>query len=517
MNTEQSWSRSAGAPDGPEPPRPVVEGLQIVRWLGSGATASVWLAVAADGTEYALKVFPPAPAAASLDGSSTGAADAGSPARELGLLAGVEHEHLVRAYRRVATSLGPGLLLTFAAGGSLAALLAARGPLSAGEAVTVLTPLGQVLAFLHGQGVIHGDLAPGNVLFTAAGKPLLADLGGAWVAGTAPAGQAATPGFGPPAAESSGPETDVYALSALGWFALTGRVPAAAEARPPLNLLSPAVPAELVQLLEEGLDEDPVRRPSAADFARRAYQAAAAEPLDLAAAVHPSVVPQLLTRRPPPRRQARTGRRVRAGTARPGFLRRLDPARLLLAGTALTAALGLVIALAGMLAGPPVPQGRAAAVAPAAAASAPAAPPTQRPVPGRITAALGSGDPMAALPGLAWLRTEALRTRNPALLADVNAHGSAAMAADRKIIGTLREQDHWFAGLEATVAEPELAAEAGAEAVVSAVVTTSGFRQYSRTAGLVREVAGAKTQRLRFRLEQEGGRWRISEILAPEG
>src|SRR4051812_19878877 len=60
MNAEQSWPESAGMPDGPEPPRPEAEGLRIVRWLGSGAAASVWLALAEDGTEYALKVFAPA-------------------------------------------------------------------------------------------------------------------------------------------------------------------------------------------------------------------------------------------------------------------------------------------------------------------------------------------------------------------------------------------------------------------------------------------------------------------------
>ncbi|MFD1214770.1 protein kinase, partial [Arthrobacter sp. GCM10027362] len=332
-------------PAGPEPPRPEVEGLEVVRWLGSGASASAWLARDDDGTEYALKVYRPAvrPGGGGLDG-------------ELVLLARLEHEHLVRAHRQVATSLGPGLLLTFAAGGSLAALVAARGPLTAGEAVTVLTPLGQVLAFLHAQGVSHGDVSPGNVLFTAVGKPLLADLEAGRVAGSAPLRQAATPGF-QPASEPAGPAADIYALGALGWYGLTGRVPAATEARPPLGILCPGVPAELVAVLEEALDDEPSARPSAADFARRVYRCAPAEPLDLAGAVHPSVVPQLLTRRQPPDAGQRNRPRLRhlaepepGGT---GGLRagrwRPDLSHLLLAGIALIAAVGLGIAVVGML------------------------------------------------------------------------------------------------------------------------------------------------------------------------
>ena len=72
---------------------------------------------------------------------------------------------------------GLGLVLDYAPGGSLAELMASRGSLGAGETVTVLTPVAQALAYLHGHGFTHGDVSPGNVLFTAHGKPLLADLG----------------------------------------------------------------------------------------------------------------------------------------------------------------------------------------------------------------------------------------------------------------------------------------------------------------------------------------------------
>ena len=80
-----------------------------------------------------------------------------------------------------------GLIMDYAAGGSLGQLVAGRGELGPGETVTVLTPIAQALAYLHGQGFTHGDVSPGNVLFTAHGKPLLADLGVARMAADAKA------------------------------------------------------------------------------------------------------------------------------------------------------------------------------------------------------------------------------------------------------------------------------------------------------------------------------------------
>ncbi|EMY34211.1 serine/threonine protein kinase, partial [Arthrobacter crystallopoietes BAB-32] len=289
-----------------EPPQPEVEGFRVVRWLGSGAAADVWLVADANtGTEYALKLFTRDDGGAP-DGSGEGKPEKSSmePERERLLLESVVHDHLLPALRIIPTNAGDGLLLQYAAGGSLASLVAARGPLSVAETVTVLTPLAQALAYLHAQGMTHGDVAPGNVLFTELGKPLLSDFGIARLVGSAKLYSGGTPGFCPPevsrgSREGHGlePDADVYALAALGWYMLTGRVPARTVQRPPLGVMVPGVPAALVELLEAGLSEAPGERPRADDFARRAYRTAAPEPVDLTAAVHPSVTPKLLTRR----------------------------------------------------------------------------------------------------------------------------------------------------------------------------------------------------------------------------
>ena len=197
--------------------------------------------------------------------------------------------------------------MDYAAGGSLGQLVAGRGRLGPGETVTVLTPIAQALAYLHGHGFTHGDVSPGNVLFTAHGKPLLADLGVArMVADAAAVADAGTEGFRDPApvdAVRAGlqPERDVYSLAALGWYCLTGRAPEPGAQRPPLPLLVPDVPAALAAALESGLQEDRRLRPSAAELAAAVHRSAVAEPVDLSVSVHPTVIPQLLTRRSLPR------------------------------------------------------------------------------------------------------------------------------------------------------------------------------------------------------------------------
>lgn len=291
-------------------PAPEVPGYDVGRLLGCGGTAAVWLATElVTGREVALKCRP----AAGPPGGRTQSGDTGDAEeavrREVRILSALDHGHLVKARAVVPVRYGTtggaglGLVLDYAPGGSLAELLAARGSLAPGEAVTVLTPIAQALAYLHGNGFTHGDVSPGNVLFTAHGKPLLADLGVArMLADPRELSRPGTDGFRDPApvdAVRAGlqPEGDVYSVAALGWFCLTGRAPEPEPQRPPLPLLVQGVPAGLAEALEAGLRTDRRQRPSAAELAAAVYRSAPAAPVDLSVSVHPTVLPQLLTRR----------------------------------------------------------------------------------------------------------------------------------------------------------------------------------------------------------------------------
>ncbi|ALO67396.1 hypothetical protein AS189_13985 [Arthrobacter alpinus] len=280
------------------PPR--ISGFDPVRSLGGGSQGQVWLMSPHDGSgAVAAKFLTP-------DAISEGGVRAGDPSRhnesqitqEWQLVTQFRHEHLIPVHRLLVDDRGElVLIMEFAAGGSLSQIVRARGPLSVGEVVTILTPIGQLLAFLHGRGAVHGDVSSGNVLISASGKPFLADFGCSRLLGQAPGELAGTPGFYCPSDRRRDDSSDVYALAAVGWFALTGQPPPITRERPPLASQVVDVPRELVAALEAGLQEDPVQRPAAAALAQAVFRSARAESIILANAVHPSVLPELPTRR----------------------------------------------------------------------------------------------------------------------------------------------------------------------------------------------------------------------------
>ncbi len=264
------------APVPGEPPD--VPGYLVGQRLGAGASSEVWSAVAlADRRRVALKVVAP----------TTGAEREDSV--ELAVLRGLCHPHVVRQHGDLELPDGRQVLvLELAGGGSLTRVVRARGHLTPGETVTVLTALARGLEELHRMGVTHADVAPGNVLLHLDGRPVLGDVGRSRIAGHRPAEVHGTTGFLDPAVLAGaepGPASDVYGLGAVGWFCLTGQPPPPPVARlpgPDAGGQMPDVPADLAATLDRALAPDPEDRPSAAELARSLYRSCAAEPLRLA-------------------------------------------------------------------------------------------------------------------------------------------------------------------------------------------------------------------------------------------
>jgi serine/threonine protein kinase len=561
---------------------PKVSGYTVGRLLGRGGSATVWLATEdRTGRNYALKCLHSAAAAGHAGGAGM---DDDAVKREVRILSALDHPHLVKAHQAVSTgaapaAAGPGeagsapglaLVLDYAAGGSLAQLVAVRGRLGIGEAVTVLTPVAQALAYLHRSGFTHLDVSPGNVLFTGGGKPLLSDVGIARVLGEpGRPGQWGTAGFVDPSpvdAVRAGlqPERDVYAAAALGWFCLTGEPPGRTADRPPLSLLVPEVPKDLAAVLEAGLSEDRRLRPTAAALATAVYRSAPPRTLDLAGAVHPTVIPELVTRRPAPlpARPIRRGamdrldalqRRVRttrlpatpwtqertpapnlpfpvtgAGHSRrgrhagpasyvPDRGRNRASARAGAAGPAVAAALVIAAAcwLAGAVAaGPGGPAGdsAASAVGPAPGTQGSGAEQGSAVESARSRAA--AADPGQALAGLAAMRDHAFNTGNLALLDEVNAQGSAAAAADGLTAARLRADGVVLSGFSSSLAG--VATEPGAtstRAVVGATSATSAYEERDAKGAVLAAGAAGPAQALRLVMVRTEGVWRISDIL----
>jgi serine/threonine protein kinase len=201
------------------PPPPSVPGYVLQALLGRGSAGEVWRAVPRSGGEaVAVKLL--------LDG------DPERQAREAVLLGSLDHPHLVRLREvvhqpRRGGPPGVALVLDLLEGGSLAALLARRGRLRPGEVVTTVAPVAAAVAHAHAQGVVHGDLSPGNVVFTAEGRPILTDLGVARLLGQEAAVEV-TPAYVDPTVARGGavgPASDVFGLAAAAFHALTGVAP----------------------------------------------------------------------------------------------------------------------------------------------------------------------------------------------------------------------------------------------------------------------------------------------------
>ena len=139
-------------------------GYRLVRKLGVGSRADVYLGAGSTGP-VALKVFAP-----TTSRESVGA--------ELDALGRVDSQHLVRLrdVSGIAEAL-PVLVLERVAHGSIAALIAGRDQLEAGEAVTLLAPIAALVAELHDAGVAHGKLGAASIHLGASGRPVLIGLG----------------------------------------------------------------------------------------------------------------------------------------------------------------------------------------------------------------------------------------------------------------------------------------------------------------------------------------------------
>jgi hypothetical protein len=480
----------------PRSTAPRVEGYTLGRLLGAGASSQVWTGVdTRTGRTVALKVLT-----------------ADLPRREAAVQRRVDHPHVLRVLRTTTTDDDRPVLVTeHAAGGSLAALVAARGPLDPGEVVTVLTPLAGALADLHERGVVHGDVSAANVLFLADGRPVLADLGTAGLLGLDAVAHG-TPGFADPALAAGAavsPAGDVHALGALGWFALTGQVPEPAGSRPPLIPVAPATPPALASLVERALDPEPRRRPSAAELAVQVFGTAGAAPVRLVPIDPAADAGEVVTHR---LRQAAAAATPDPEPAAAAGRRRLP---LLVTLGALVAAV-VAAGASGMLpddgtagtAAVPRAQERSAP-APTATTPSAAMTPTATMTP-TFTPALD--DLAAVVTGLSDLRARGFAGADEEPLREANAQGSGALAADLATLADLDAQQVRLDGLTFAVSDVEVLSQQGPEAVVALTVVTGAHRVVADDGTVLEQVAASDPARVELVLARSDGRWRVSEV-----
>ncbi|MGH7295399.1 MAG: protein kinase domain-containing protein, partial [Polyangiaceae bacterium] len=156
--------------------------------------------------------------------------------------------------------------------------------LHVGRLRAVLPQLASGLEALHAAGKVHRDIKPSNVRVSTAGRVVLLDFG--LIAEVAERSSidgeiAGTPAYMAPEQATSGavgPEADWYALGAVLYEALTGRLPfegtpieillrKQTAPPPPPGTLATDVPADLEELCMRLLQIDPSKRPTGAEVA----------------------------------------------------------------------------------------------------------------------------------------------------------------------------------------------------------------------------------------------------------
>jgi eukaryotic-like serine/threonine-protein kinase len=505
----------------------LLPGYDIEELLGFGGSGEVWRArEVASGELVALKLLRAA--------NSTEPLAVQRLQREAALLATVSHEHIVALRSVVPTDDGLVLVLDYAEGGSLAAVLAARGRLSAGEVVTIGAPLAQALADVHARGLVHGDVTPGNVVFDGSGKPLLADLGVASLAGDRAGPPGGTFGYADPALTpadvgipsplaGAGPASDVHGLAAVCFSALAGVPPyleGDSAVAQPLRPLAPGAPAALVAAIEAGLAPDPAERPDANALARALFGACSPVAVRLVHVTQPVVNP--LTRdiggRPAPAPAESAPGRHRWSPRRAVLVRRVVTVACAVALLGAAVAAGIGWAWAGdshrAAASPdsPSPVMSSSASSAAALPSASAVAPTARAAAPTVVAAALT-DWTAVLTALDTARDAAFADARADELEAVYVPGSAALVTDRDTLSQLVKAGQHARGLHfALVSVREVSLSPG-EVTLAVQDTLAGYEVVG-PGGAVAPIAGRglRSWTVVLRTQSSTGPWRIASI-----
>jgi serine/threonine-protein kinase len=211
---------------------PEIPGYEVLGRLGAGGTADVWrVREQRTGKVVALKVLK---AASQADEPTLSAFK-----REAKMLKALSHPGLVSCQRIVRYELarGSGRFAYFSQlecinGATLQEILDEGRPFQESEAMQVVLEVAEVLKYLATQKIVHRDVKPGNVMFTADRSVKLIDLGFAAEDGSA--AQSADTATGTP--EYLSPEqarggaaaderSDIYSLGVTLFQLVVGRLP----------------------------------------------------------------------------------------------------------------------------------------------------------------------------------------------------------------------------------------------------------------------------------------------------
>jgi serine/threonine protein kinase len=275
LNTTQRPTGRVSSPDSPAIAPGSFDRYRLVRWLGHGRMATVFL-VRQDRVDrdLALKRFR--------------GFDRNAPARARRFLREVpaadvlSHRNVLTAYERFEDRGVPYIAMEYVPRGSLRPHVAR---LTLAQFAGVMEGVLAGLTHAQTRGIVHRNLKPENIMVTGEGRVKVADFGiakaiqvaGAGALATATGMTVGTPAYMAPeqaVGEEVGTWTDLYSVGVMAWEHVVGRVPfphgspAAVLIRqvnqriPSATELRPESDPDVSAWIDRLLVKDPHRRPS---------------------------------------------------------------------------------------------------------------------------------------------------------------------------------------------------------------------------------------------------------------
>ena len=224
-----------------------IRGFEIRQRIGVGRFGSVYRAYQPSvGREVAVKVIPPEYAnhqafVRRFEG-------------EARLVAKLSHPHIVPLFDYWRDHEGAYLVMPYLPGGNLGG--SRHGALPVERVTAIISQIGSALAYAHGQGVIHRDVNPANLLLDEEGNAYLGDFGIAVRAVEQAAGVMATsqPYRAPEDRDGAAVDsrTDIFSLAAVTAELLLGRPLDRGDLK--------TIPDPLRGAIERGTQLDPDKR-----------------------------------------------------------------------------------------------------------------------------------------------------------------------------------------------------------------------------------------------------------------